>query len=107
MTAFSMEDRYQTMTEVIADLEAIKAGAVPATSSPGIQPVAAGKTVDSGMASFLKNLDAEESATDQTVIAPAQEEKVSNTFAESAAQLTKQAVQPTDGYLADSRSRTS
>ena len=75
MTAFDMNDRYRSMTEVIADLEALKTrgastSAPTSTSTAGISPLAAGRSNDSAMQSFLNNLNTSTATPDSTEFMP-------------------------------------
>ena len=75
MTAFDMNDRYRSMTEVIAALEAFKAhdattSAPTSTSAVGIQPIPAGQSNNSAMQSFLNNLNTNTAAPETTEFLP-------------------------------------
>jgi hypothetical protein len=102
MTAFDMKDRYRTMTEVIADLESLKVGGAPTSVSVGgIEPVAAGRSDDSAMQSFLNHLDDGTAVVDQTVLtSPKPAAAAPETMASSVGDVTRPAIKKTTALTA-------
>jgi hypothetical protein len=99
MTAFDMKDRYRSMTEVIAALEALQAGDAPgSTSAAGIQPLAAGRSDDSAMQSFVNHLDDGTAVADRTVTLMPEISAPPETMASSVGEATQPAINGTTAF---------